>query len=178
MEKNTIFGITLDVCPDCEARWFDLGELEALMEKKEEAGIEPPITETVKEGEIARFQLEQTKVQYRDCPRCSKKMMRRNFEQISGVMVDSCPRDGIFLDDNEFGRLRAFIKTKGPERAKQLRDEERQRHLRQMANIKKIESARQEDRSRRRPEWGLDGDDEWIGAISTVGGLVKNFFSS
>jgi len=177
MEKNTLLGVTIDECPDCQARWFDVGELETLMDEKAAAGIETPFGNDIEPGEIARFRLDQTKVEYRDCPRCDQAMLRQNYEQISGIMVDTCSRHGMFLDANEFARLRAFVETKGPELAKQMREQERERHLKQMKKIQKIEEGRRELRSsKKRAPFGYYQNEELLDALATVGKLFKSFF--
>lgn len=42
---------------------------------------------------------------YRKCCICGKQMSRRNFAQRSGVIVDICPRDGIWFDQGELERI-------------------------------------------------------------------------
>ena len=37
MEKTVVEGVTIDICPDCGGMWFDRGELEELLQKREMA---------------------------------------------------------------------------------------------------------------------------------------------
>ena len=52
-------------------------------------------------------------VVYRNCPRCQQVMHRRNFGRVSGVVVDECRNHGVYLDDDELNRIKAFVSAGG-----------------------------------------------------------------
>jgi Zn-finger nucleic acid-binding protein len=176
MDKITILGITIDECPRCKSRWFDRDELEDLIKKKREVSENNPAMDDREQDKVAHFEMKQTKVEYRKCPRCQNVMSRRNYEQISGVMIDSCPPDGIFLDAGEFDRLRAFVETEGPSKAKGIRDEERQRHKDQMEKLGKAEHKRALRRTgRHHLSSSFDYDNVDSSALSLVLDLADGF---
>ena len=109
MLKSDAHGVIIDECPSCHGAWYDRGELKALIAKVIEHAGEARDAE---EG-VARFAMTQLTAEYRSCPRCHGAMSRRNYEQISGVMIDTCPSHGTFLDAAEFDRIRAFVQSGG-----------------------------------------------------------------
>lgn len=52
-------------------------------------------------------------VEYRACPRCRALMRRRNFAEISGVMIDECVEHGVFLDAGELQAIQVFVASGG-----------------------------------------------------------------
>ena len=46
---------------------------------------------------------------YLSCPTCGGPMVRKNFEKVSGVMVDGCPRHGTWFDATELEQALAFL---------------------------------------------------------------------
>jgi len=142
MTKETLLGVTIDECSECNGRWFDRNELKELLDAKKKAGPENPVMSNRDPEQVARFSMTQTKVEYRKCPRCQKTMLRKNYETISGVMIDTCPVDGVFLDGEEFNQLRAFVETAGRERALVMEERERNWHDEQMKVVEQIKSQR------------------------------------
>lgn len=129
-------GVEIHRCDQCHGLWLDPGEVEQL--------VEPSVTTPLSLDPAhirARMQAlvpEPGKVRYRNCPRCAKPMNRRNFADVSGVIVDECPVHGIFLDPGEFEAIDTFAKLGGFElqrrrMAEQGRRRQRQEHARQTA---------------------------------------------
>jgi Zn-finger nucleic acid-binding protein len=77
-------------------------------------------------GRPVRSELEPQKVVYLKCPACGKLMHRRNFARASGVIIDECKEDGIWLDADELGKIAAFVSSGGLAyaRERQALDEE------------------------------------------------------
>jgi Zn-finger nucleic acid-binding protein len=50
-------------------------------------------------------------VRYRKCPVCGEMMLRRNFRESSGVVVDVCSAHGLWLDAGELATILEFAKT-------------------------------------------------------------------
>lgn len=55
-------------------------------------------------------------VRYRPCPTCRQQMNRRNFERVSGIVVDQCVRHGTWFDAGELEAAVRFIMEGGGER--------------------------------------------------------------
>lgn len=68
-------------------------------------------------------------VSYRNCPVCDEPMLRRNFRETSGVVVDVCSAHGVWLDRGELGALTEFASTGAMREA--------DRRLRERADIRK-----------------------------------------
>ena len=69
-------------------------------------------------------------VRYIPCPQCRKLMNRVNFSKTSGVIMDVCKADGVWLDRGELERVVGFIEHGGLTIARerereQLADEQR-----------------------------------------------------
>jgi Zn-finger nucleic acid-binding protein len=71
-------------------------------------------------------------VHYVPCPECGQLMNRKNFAQSSGVILDVCAKDGIWLDRGELERVLGFVSGGGLARARAHEQErliEEQRRL-------------------------------------------------
>jgi len=113
MEKKTIAGITIDVCPSCNGSWFDRGELEEALIQGEIVPQNPNL------GDIE----DSPSQAYRNCPRCTKLMLRKNYKQYSGVIIDVCGAHGCYLDAGEFEQISQFIQSGGLERIEKRKNE-------------------------------------------------------
>ncbi len=76
-------------------------------------GEDPPEVETLPK----RFH-------YRKCPFCEGLMARRNYGAASGVILDVCGKDGVFLDRGELTAVVEFLEGGGWEKVKK-RERER-----------------------------------------------------
>lgn len=106
-------GVEIDACASCGGIWLDAGELELLT-----SGLDPvPGTGATDEAglraRVPAARPRDAEVRYRECARCREIMTRRNFGTISGVIVDACPRHGVFLDPGELEEVEAFIAAGG-----------------------------------------------------------------
>ena len=71
-------------------------------------------------------------VRYVPCPRCTKLMNRVNFSKSSGVIMDVCKTDGVWLDRGELQRVLGFVDAGGltvSRERQRMRLEEEQRRL-------------------------------------------------
>ena len=50
-------------------------------------------------------------MRYRKCPACGEMMLRKNFRDSSGVVVDVCSAHGIWFDRGELGTILQFATT-------------------------------------------------------------------
>jgi Zn-finger nucleic acid-binding protein len=68
------------------------------------------------------------RVRYRRCPRCAARMNRANFGPGSGIILDACREDGVWLDGGELQDALAFARSGRLESA-------RARHKRERAQL-------------------------------------------
>ena len=59
-------------------------------------------------------------------------MNRRNFAGVSGVIIDVCREDGVWLDNQELNRIVQFLETGGMDKARavEAREREHSEHMR------------------------------------------------
>ncbi|MFP4028426.1 MAG: zf-TFIIB domain-containing protein [Candidatus Brocadiia bacterium] len=85
-------NVMIDRCPTCWGLWFDGGELEQALKMPETAISEP------QEGEETAL----------DCPRCGGQLFSLHFPH-TDITVEVCENcRGMWLDDGEFPRIRAW----------------------------------------------------------------------
>jgi Zn-finger nucleic acid-binding protein len=101
--------VELDVCPRCNGLWLQPDELGALTQR--------PIFERPNLVEISRTVRAMARlpdrVVYRQCPMCSNVMTRRNYGEVSGIIVDECVRHGMWLDEGELDAIKRFVGVGG-----------------------------------------------------------------
>jgi Zn-finger nucleic acid-binding protein len=114
-------GMLLEECARCAGFWLSHKDFERLQADREEhvAILGMPAPEKPLPAE---------QVRYWPCPECNALMNRVNFARISGVILDSCRKDGVWFDADELRRIVAFIQEGGLSRAREreverLRDE-------------------------------------------------------
>jgi Zn-finger nucleic acid-binding protein len=90
--------IELDYCPDCAGVWFDVGELELLLETMQLPILSLDSILTSPEARAAEKK--------RKCPICSKKMKKATVGHEPEVLIDACNRgDGLWFDAGEVKQL-------------------------------------------------------------------------
>ena len=113
-------------CAACGGLWVAPETLQKLCDAREEhAGIVSALEARVPTRTVAP-----DIVRYIPCPRCSKLMNRVNFAHSSGVILDVCKADGVWLDRGELQRVMGFVEQGGLHAARdhereQLADERR-----------------------------------------------------
>ena len=115
----------VDECPSCSGLWVEAKTLDGIVRQqaqreKEEYRREKVGTKPVR-GELDKSQ---TQVMYLQCPVCGQQMNRRNFMRASGVIIDECRSDGVWLDCDELGRIGAYISSGGLEYSRKILKEE------------------------------------------------------
>jgi len=132
----------LDECRRCGGVWVESKTFEALVKNRDqqarlEAAARPeimldPIRVPASKATAARPQRE-----YIPCPDCRQIMNRKNFGNISGVLVDICKPHGIWFDTGELGRIIQFVARGGLGEVRQrqlaeLRREETDKRVREV----------------------------------------------
>ena len=100
------------------------------------------------------------------CPRCKDRMVRKNFGGASGVILDVCRHDGIWLDHRELERVLAFVRAGGLVEARRR-------------EVKRLEDAAREAKSRRDAAGSAGGLGDWpsAGLELPVGACGASVFS-
>lgn len=80
------------------------------------------VIETNEFAKPARMEIEK-KIAYVRCPVCRTMMNRKNFAQISGVIVDVCGYHGTWFDSGELEKIMDFIARGGLHKARARKEE-------------------------------------------------------
>lgn len=79
-----------------------------------ESAAAPEITLEERQASASRAApLSRSAREYIPCPDCRQLMNRKNFGNISGVLVDLCKPHGIWFDAGELGRIIRFVMRGG-----------------------------------------------------------------
>ncbi|MBT3813612.1 MAG: hypothetical protein HOE45_00055 [Gammaproteobacteria bacterium] len=103
--------LAIDRCADCFGLFFDLGELEILLNHSV-SDVQSINLTHLDNINADRYRSKQI-VKYVKCPVCLEFMRRTNFAQKSGVIVDSCRLHGFWLDSGEVTHLLEWKKAGG-----------------------------------------------------------------
>lgn len=118
----------LDECSSCGGVWLEAAAFDRLVKSRDEQA-------TVLAGRGPHLELDAFErgsggleaPRYVPCPECHHLMNRKNFGDLSGVIVDVCKPHGIWFDRDELGRIIQFVMKGGL-------DEARQRELERLAH--------------------------------------------
>jgi Zn-finger nucleic acid-binding protein len=117
----------VDECPSCSGMWVEAKAFDGIVRQQAERGKEEYRGGEGTNPERSKLDRTQTKVAYLKCPACGHGMNRRNFMRASGVIVDECRADGVWLDCDELGKIGAYVASGGLEHSRKLlRTEEEQ----------------------------------------------------
>lgn len=103
--------IDIERCDDCFGLFFDLGEIEALLDHSVSHVGDINLTQ-IDNINTDRYRSKQA-VKYIKCPVCQELMARTNYAQKSGVVLDSCRKHGFWLDSGEITHLMEWKKAGG-----------------------------------------------------------------
>ncbi|NUP89773.1 MAG: zf-TFIIB domain-containing protein [Candidatus Sumerlaeia bacterium] len=103
-------GITIRRCERCRGLFLSHGDFQFLLQRQGELAAQ-----TAPEARPPRVQRADPDltVRYIACPACGRQMARQNYLRSSGVILDTCPGHGVWLDDLELQKLLAFIASGG-----------------------------------------------------------------
>lgn len=110
-------------CTTCGGQFVEHSLLEELLERRE-------LYRVVTRKPAPRQNPLDQPVVYLKCPVCTTAMNRNNFGGNSGVVVDVCPRHGVWFDPGELPRILDFVQAGGLERARKKAELERKEHER------------------------------------------------
>jgi Zn-finger nucleic acid-binding protein len=110
MPARQIGGVALNECLSCHGLWAPGDSFDTLVSRAIRArqSADPAELQVLKPRVTGSNPAAQS-VQYRSCPECDGYMQRRNYRKKSGVIIDSCPSHGIWLDADELEQIAGFI---------------------------------------------------------------------
>jgi Zn-finger nucleic acid-binding protein len=126
-------GLEVDACMDCGGVWVVASVFKAMIA---DAEVVAPRVDVRPEQVKRRTTGSSGPVRYRSCPHCGASMLRRNFERISGVVLDECPGHGTFFDPGELQDVIGFVRTGGLVLARRAADREHAREAKRIAQSK------------------------------------------
>ena len=100
----------VEKCPECYGLFFDNGELDRLLEDSVKSSY---YIDHHKLHSLLQNPRHRDKVTYRHCPVCDQLMRRENYKGHSGVIMDICHNDGVWLDAGEFKQIQEWIAVGG-----------------------------------------------------------------
>jgi len=104
LNRETYEGVEVDVCPGCWGVWLDTGELETIIESQKFHFSEAE-KKIVLEGRRRRTRAPQNPV---PCPKCAARMERLFLDPVVYLVIDRCPRHGVWLDTGEIKAVQAL----------------------------------------------------------------------
>jgi len=103
--------LIIERCKTCFGLFFDLGEIEILLENSVSnvSDINLTLIKNINKDRYSSLK----KVKYIKCPVCNAYMRRVNFGHRSGVIIDQCTKHGIWVDSGEITHLMEWKKAGG-----------------------------------------------------------------
>ena len=109
MQSLRLGGTSVRECAACGGLWVDPDTIQRLCNAREEhAGVVSALAARIPTASTAP-----EAVRYVACPQCAKLMNRVNFSKSSGVIMDVCKTDGVWLDRGELQRVMGFVEGGG-----------------------------------------------------------------
>jgi Zn-finger nucleic acid-binding protein len=156
----------IERCDRCLSLFFDPNEVETLLEKSATAVFQVDRTRL---DEIVKGRGgTSAPARYYPCPVCRTVMNRVNFGVRSGVVVDQCPKHGMWLESGELRRLLEWRKAGG-----QILD--RQRKVERLEEELRAERRRAREASLTRAEGAELATDAPFGPHSRPTDAVATF---
>ncbi|HYF49751.1 MAG TPA: zf-TFIIB domain-containing protein [Planctomycetota bacterium] len=126
MGTHKVGGVELTECGSCAGVWLGVELFDQICKSKETQSVATVGLKKARGGRRTVFELSaDEQVKYVPCPKCSNLMNRRNFARVSGVIIDTCRDCGVWLDNQELGRIIQFINSGGLEKTRDIEARER-----------------------------------------------------
>jgi Zn-finger nucleic acid-binding protein len=107
MDEVELEGVLIDRCLRCGGVWLDAGEAEDLAAKGPASPrdeLKRKKYELLRQWKVSPVDPRPTD---RTCPRCDGGLLRVNYKQVPGLLVDKCEADcGLYLDKGELEKIR------------------------------------------------------------------------
>lgn len=132
-----IHGGHVHACAPCGGLFLETAASSALIE---DASFREALAVFAADLDSKRTeQVDGAKVGYPPCAACGEGTARKNFERVSGVMVDVCRNHGTWFDGGEVIRVVAFLAGDGLSRKESFEAREAETLGREREKIKEIE---------------------------------------
>lgn len=133
---HMIFGYPLERCLSCDGLWVDRETVERVYtERAKQDLVRQKINENKRKSSVLSPGIEG----YFPCPVCKKFMNRKNFGQISGVLIDQCRDHGTWFDADELSKILLFISDGGLHKVAERNREIMEEQLRQRRREKQTD---------------------------------------
>jgi Zn-finger nucleic acid-binding protein len=120
LAPHWVADTVLDECPSCGGVWLEAEAFEKLLKDRDDQAkleklavqqltIDPAVQLSSSLAPSTRRAIRE----YIPCPDCKQLMNRKNFADISGVIIDVCRPHGIWFDSGELNRIIQFVKDGG-----------------------------------------------------------------
>jgi Zn-finger nucleic acid-binding protein len=133
MELMRLGGTTLRSCMACGGLWLDPTSLQRLCNTREERAS----VVSVLAARVPTTSAAPDVIRYIPCPSCTKLMNRVNFAHSSGVILDVCKTDGVWLDRGELQRVLGFVDAGGMTVS---REREREKLIEEQKRLKALQA--------------------------------------
>jgi Zn-finger nucleic acid-binding protein/ribosomal protein L40E len=110
MRERDLASVTIVECGSCGGLWLSPEVFDRICS---DADLSSRATRELTAAALPKVTIPDGKVFYLPCPRCHDRMVRKNFGGNSGVIVDVCRNDGIFLDHGELEKVIGFVHAGG-----------------------------------------------------------------
>lgn len=111
-------------------------------------------------------------VRYIRCPVCRTIMNRANFARVSGVIIDSCSKHGIWFDADELEKIMSFVARGGLQKAREKELEELKAEEKRM-KIRNINLG--SSQGEYGGHWGSYGDPHTVDLFDVVTDIFRLF---
>lgn len=103
-------GIPLDTCETCKGYWCDDSELGEIVKRREIAFSKTDSPEITAKAASKKISGQSEVVPEFPCAICGKLMQRFNYQNSSGIIIDSCVKGhGVWLDKGEIEKVQIFF---------------------------------------------------------------------
>ncbi len=159
-------------CTKCGGMWLGEGFFDNIVQKRDDESIGQAI---VAESSLDRsaFRSEANVVKYIPCPVCAELMNRKNFAQISGVIIDWCKDHGYWFDAFELEQVLEFVSSGGLDKSRVRTMERVKRESESAMNRKSAANRAASLPLNNTRQHGIESFDLLDGVISLIGGLFK-----
>jgi len=128
LRGRNVRELSLIECSSCAGLWLEPNALESLCDQADQQSL---VSQFLQNRPAPAQQVAASDVRYLACIRCDDRMVRRNFGQTSGIILDHCRAHGVWLDHSELDKILQFVKggglAKGRERELEALAAERSR---------------------------------------------------
>jgi Zn-finger nucleic acid-binding protein len=152
-------------CQSCDAMWIDRRRFADICEDREHHTTILGMAGMIPEPKP------QESFRYVRCPICAEFMLRVNFADYSGVIIDTCRAHGLWFEKNELQRIIAFIRAGGLDVARQRKIVELKSAAKHLESVKEQAARERVERAGSNSPGMLD-----FAVASAIDSMVDSFF--